>query len=63
MLAKTTTHRQRYWLKHVKAADLSDGTMADYATTHDVNLKQLYQWHSYELRFESYNSALILRLT
>lgn len=44
MLAKTTTHRQHYWLKHVEAADLSDGTIAEYAAAHDVSFKGLYQW-------------------
>jgi len=31
MLTKTTSQKQRYWLKHVKAADLSNGTIAEYA--------------------------------
>ena len=44
MLAKTTIDRQRYWLKHVETADLCDSTIAEYAATHDVSLKGLYQW-------------------
>lgn len=44
MLAKTTTYKQRYWLKHVKAADLSGGTIVDHAATHDISLKGLYHW-------------------
>ena len=54
MLAKTTTHRQRYWLKHVEAADLSDGTIAEYAKLHDVNLKGLYQWKTKLMKLNLY---------
>jgi len=32
------------WLDHVKAADLSDGTIADYAVNHGLRLMTLYQW-------------------
>ena len=42
MLAKHTTDKQRYWLKHVKAADLSDGTITEYAATNTISLKSLY---------------------
>ena len=57
MLAKTTTDRQRYWLKHVKAADLSDGTIADYAASHDVSLKVLYQWKTKLMKLKLYSPA------
>ena len=57
MLAKTTTHRQRYWLKHVEAADVSDGTIAEYATSHDVSLKLLYQWKSKLMKLKLYQPA------
>lgn len=55
MLAKTTTDRQRHWLKHVKAADLSDGTIAEYAASHDVSLKGLYQWKSKLMKLKLYS--------
>lgn len=57
MLAKTTTHRQRYWLKHVEAADVSDGTIAEYAASHDVSLKGLYQWKSKLMKLKLYQPA------
>ena len=57
MLAKTTTERQRHWLKHVKAADLSDGTIAEYAAANDVSLKGLYQWKSKLVKFKLYRPA------
>ena len=58
MLAKTTTHRQRYWLKHVEAADLSGGTIAEYAASHDINLKGLYQWKTKLMKLKFYQSAM-----
>ena len=39
MLANTTTGRQRYWLKHVRASDLNDGTITEYAASRDVSPK------------------------
>lgn len=57
MLAKTTTDRQRYWLKHVKAADLSDGTIAEYAAATDVSLKGLYQWKTKLMKLNLYSPA------
>ena len=57
MLAKTTTDKQRHWLKHVKAADLSDGTIAEYALAHDVSLKSLYQWKTKLIRLKLYHPA------
>lgn len=57
MLAKTTTHRQRYWLKHVEAADLSDSTIAQYAAAHDVSLKGLYQWKTKLMKLKLYQPA------
>lgn len=64
MLAKTTTDKQRHWLKHVKAADLTDGTVAEYAAAHDVSLKSLYtvkrhqgQWKTKLIRLKLYHPA------
>ena len=57
MLAKTTTHRQRYWLKHVEAADISDGTIAEYATVNDISLKGLYQWKTKLMKLKLYQPA------
>ena len=54
MLAKTMTRRQRYWLKHIKAADLSNGTIAEYAAAHDVSLKGLYQWKTKLMKLKLY---------
>ena len=57
MHAKITTHRQRYWLKHIKAADLSDGSIADYAAAHDVSLKGLYQWKTKLVKLKLYDRS------
>ena len=57
MLAKTTTHRQRYWLNHIKAADLSDGSIAEYAAANDVSLKGLYQWKTKLVKLKIYDPS------
>ncbi len=44
MLARTITAKQKLWLSHVKAADASDSSIADYAEAHGLRLKTLYQW-------------------
>ena len=36
------TNKQRYWKKHLEAAALFDGSLADYAREHDLNPKKLY---------------------
>lgn len=54
MQSKTTTKKQRYWLKQVSAADLSSGTIADYASTNGQSLKSLYQWKTKLIRFKLY---------
>ena len=36
------TKKQRYWKKHLEAAALFDGSLADYAREHDLNPKKLY---------------------
>ncbi|MCP3663085.1 MAG: hypothetical protein GY696_11410 [Gammaproteobacteria bacterium] len=46
MPTKQMTERQRYWLSHVKAADVSNGTTVAYAKAHDLRLKTLYQYKS-----------------
>lgn len=38
------TERQQYWLEHIKAADASDGSLVAYAASHDLKVKDLYQW-------------------
>ncbi len=57
MPSKTPTHRQSYWLKHVKAADVSDGSIAEYAAVNDVNLKGLYQWKTKLMKLKLYRPA------
>ncbi len=46
MLARTMTAKQRLWLGHVRAADESNGSIADYTETYELRLKTLYQWKS-----------------
>ena len=38
------TERQQYWLDHVKAAAAFEGTMAEYATRHELKVGVLYEW-------------------
>jgi hypothetical protein len=38
------TKRQRYWLRHINAADASDGTLVAYAKAHKLKVRDLYQW-------------------
>lgn len=54
MLVKPTTDKQRYWLKQVRAADLSDGMLTEYAATNAINLKSLYQWKTKLIRLKLY---------
>ena len=41
---KTTelTERQQFWLRHLRACDLSGQTSIDYARAHDIKVKSLY---------------------
>ena len=57
MLAKTTTYKLRYWLKYVEASDLSDGTITEYATSHDISLKGLYQWKTKLMKLKLFQPA------
>ena len=36
------TQKQAYWKAHIEAADDFDGSLADYARLHDLEVKQLY---------------------
>jgi hypothetical protein len=38
------TKRQRYWLRHINAADASHGTLVAYAKDHKLKVRDLYQW-------------------
>jgi len=44
MARKPPTKRQQYWLKHLRAAASFDGSMAAYASHHQVDAKDLYRW-------------------
>lgn len=57
MPEKPLTAKQRHWLHHVKAADASDGTLFDYASAHNLNLKALYQWKTKLIKLARYPSA------
>jgi len=46
MAPNQLTTKQQYWLNHVKAAEDSAGTIAEYASRHNLRLKTLYQWKS-----------------
>ncbi len=36
------TARQRYWIEHLQACEAAGQTLVDYARTHDLGLKGLY---------------------
>jgi hypothetical protein len=36
------TKKQTYWKAHLEAADSFEGSLADYARTHDLSAKKLY---------------------
>ena len=36
------TEKQAYWKTHLKAAQSFDGSLADYARAHDLQVKKLY---------------------
>ena len=57
MPAKSITTKQRHWLRHVKAADTSDGTLSDYASRHELSVKALYQWKTKLIKLGLYTSA------
>ena len=44
MAKAAITKRQQYWLGHIKAADAGKGTRVEYANTHGLKVKDLYQW-------------------
>ena len=39
---RALTEKQAYWKKHLEAAQSYDGSLADYARTHDLSSKKLY---------------------
>ncbi len=44
MGSRPLTTRQKHWLDHLTAAAASEGTLVDYAKTHQLTPKHLYQW-------------------
>lgn len=42
--------RQQYWLEHVRAAEASEGTQADYARANGIKTRELYQWKAVLIR-------------
>ena len=57
MPSKPITSKQSEWLQHVKAADTSDDTLADYASRHDLSVKTLYQWKTKLIKLGLYVST------
>jgi len=47
---KTITKRQQHWLDHLKAAEVSAGTLVAYAAAHKLKVKDLYQWKTALIR-------------
>ena len=38
----TLTERQQYWLKHIRACEISGQTTIDYAREHGIKVKSMY---------------------
>ena len=36
------TEKQQFWKSHLEAAEVFDGSLVDYARTHDLEVKKLY---------------------
>ncbi|PHR90535.1 MAG: hypothetical protein COA78_35095 [Blastopirellula sp.] len=41
------TAKQRHWSEQLKLADLFDGSMAEYANSKNIPVKNLYRWRNY----------------
>lgn len=41
-----TTEKQRYWLRHIEAAERSELSTADYARANNITAQRLYQWRN-----------------
>ena len=54
MTNKAITDRQSYWLKHIKAVDTGSASTVDYANTHSLKVKDLYQWNTKLLKLGFY---------
>jgi hypothetical protein len=61
MDSKPLTTRQQYWLDHLTAAAASDGTLVDYAKTHQLTPKHLYQWNARSIDLGPLGSTRILK--
>ncbi len=61
MGSKPLTARQQYWLDHLTAAAASDGTLVDYAKTHQLTPKHLYQWKTRLIDLGHLGSARTLK--
>ena len=46
MNTTTLTEKQQYWLKHLTAIEIFDGTLKQYAETHNLILQDIYSWKS-----------------
>jgi transposase-like protein len=44
MLGRKLTDKQRGWLEHVEACEVSGGSMKAYAEKHGLDLQQFYLW-------------------
>jgi len=44
MSRRKLTDKQRSWLEHVEACEVSGGSMKAYAETHGLDLQQFYLW-------------------
>jgi len=42
----TLTEKQQFWLKHHHAIEKFDGTLKQYAETHNLILQDIYSWRS-----------------
>ena len=57
MANSSLTPKQAHWLNHIRAADASDGTLAEYADLHNLSPSQLSGWKTRLIRLGLYVPA------
>ena len=56
MTSKTITERQHYWLNHIRAVDAGSESTVDYAQSHGLKVKDLYQWKTKLIKLGFYDA-------
>lgn len=57
MAAKALTQRQQHWLKHIKASEEFEGSVADYARSQQLSIRDIYNWRNKLAKLGLWQSA------